>query len=546
MRRSDFDKMWNRKKDWRRLGALVLDEVSMLSASLLDAFDKTVRDIRGSSAAFGGIQLVFVGDFAQLPPVFKSDSSSSTTQAGGQSQPDPVFADKGLAFEGAMWRSAQFAMVVLDNTYRQSEPRFRQALQDIRHGYGDTMAVRWLIETCSSSTRDGAASAAGSADPATGGGGGGSSGEHPQAPFVAPKWMRVREETASAASARALLSRSFVREMARVGKSANTAASAGGTLASAPAAAAAVSIKATKLYPKNVDVDAINSNELRQLAAPLHSFTAADGAEPEGKWKKEWLLEDLKRGCMAPANLGLKVGAEVMLLARIKNTDLVNGSRGRVVGFTESTQGGAGDAVDDPGGGGGGARAGAGAGAGGGAVAGAGVPLCDCEEAPAKLHCGKCSVNFCDDCDEACHAKGAKKAHARVPIEEHLGTGGAGGVPAKQYPIVKFPSVGGGLEITTEVMPHMFETESLGKGVAWREQIPLKLAWAVTIHKSQGLSIDSLEVDLTDCFAVGQAYTALSRARSTKGLLILGTFHPDCVKCDPKVHAFYGFPAQSA
>lgn len=122
---SDFDKMWNRKKDWRRLQALVLDEVSMLSAPLLDAFDDTVREIRGSSASFGGIQLVFVGDFAQLPPVFKSDSSSSssTNQVRGQGQPDPAsFVEEGLAFEGTMWQSAHFEMVVLDTTYRQSEP----------------------------------------------------------------------------------------------------------------------------------------------------------------------------------------------------------------------------------------------------------------------------------------------------------------------------------------------------------------------------------------------------------------------------------------
>jgi ATP-dependent exoDNAse (exonuclease V) alpha subunit len=45
--------------------------------------------------------------------------------------------------------------------------------------------------------------------------------------------------------------------------------------------------------------------------------------------------------------------------------------------------------------------------------------------------------------------------------------------------------------------------------------VPLKLAWAVTIHSSQGMTIDALEVDLgTDIFAFGQAYTGLSRAKS--------------------------------
>eukprot|EP00729_Bicosta_minor_P002582 gene2582-biopygen6057 len=55
------------------------------------------------------------------------------------------------------------------------------------------------------------------------------------------------------------------------------------------------------------------------------------------------------------------------------------------------------------------------------------VPLCGCEEGPATVHCGKCGLNFCDDCDAAGHSKGAKKAHVRIPInKEHLSAGGGG------------------------------------------------------------------------------------------------------------------------
>ena len=46
-------------------------------------------------------------------------------------------------------------------------------------------------------------------------------------------------------------------------------------------------------------------------------------------------------------------------------------------------------------------------------------PLCGCEEGPAKVHCGICNLAFCDDCDADGHARGAKKAHIRIPIEEH-------------------------------------------------------------------------------------------------------------------------------
>jgi hypothetical protein len=188
----------------------------------------------------------------------------------------------------------------------------------------------------------------------------------------------------------------------------------------------------TKLFSHNLDVDRINNNELAKLEDEKKCFEMSGSG-------KEKIIETLKKGCLSPENLELKIGAVVMCTKNNQKEHFVNGTLGIVVGFDEFNG----------------------------------------------------------------------------------------------YPIIKNRN---GRNIVIEPMDWVVEEN--GKIRAQITQVPLRLAWAMTVHKSQGMSMDAAVMDLSQVFEYGQGYVALSRVRRLSGLYLLGLSEhalkvsPDVLKKD--------------
>lgn len=187
-------------------------------------------------------------------------------------------------------------------------------------------------------------------------------------------------------------------------------------------------IEPTRLYTHNIDVDKVNEQALRTLASDEAEYQM----ETTGN---EILVDILKKSCLAPEFLRLKVGAKVMFVKNNFDAGYVNGTLGIV-----------------------------------------------------------------------------KKLH-----------GPSGGPTVETY--------SGDI---IDVLLESWTIEEDGKVKAELNQYPLRLAWAITVHKSQGMSLDAVEVDLSKSFEKGMGYVALSRVRSLEGLTILG-LNDNALEVHPEV-----------
>src|SRR3989344_1285621 len=168
----------------------------------------------------------------------------------------------------------------------------------------------------------------------------------------------------------------------------------------------------TRLFTHNVDVDALNEEQLARLKGKEELFHMQTAG------RKQY-VEQLIRGCLAPERLRLKKDAEVMFVKNEQNFQYVNGTQGRIAGFERG------------------------------------------------------------------------------------------------YPVVRTRAGD-----TIRAFPVSWRREEDGKVLAEITQVPLRLAWAITVHKSQGMTLDEADIDLGRSFVPGQGYVALSRVRALTGLYL--------------------------
>lgn len=199
--------------------------------------------------------------------------------------------------------------------------------------------------------------------------------------------------------------------------------------------------------------------------------------------------DKLLANCMAPPSITLKKGSQVMLIKNIDET-LVNGSLGKVVAFMDEK-----------------------------------------------------TFDYYDEDEEKFQAiedgdlKDEDMTRSRLKLKEMMNKDALGNTSQK-WPVVRFHIADG----TTRDLLCQHESWKIelpnGEIQASRSQIPLILAWALSIHKAQGQTLERVKVDLGRIFEKGQAYVALSRATCQEGLQIT-RFDPKKVMAHDKVRGFY-------
>lgn len=357
-------------KRMEKAKVLIIDEVSMLHHFRLDLVDQVLRAFKKNDLPFGGIQVVLCGDFFQLPPIAR------------KGEPPAKF-----IYHSEVWRKAQFKTCYLEEQHRQTDDESLRILNDIRNNQVSEDTIERLQKTFKKGLS--------------------SSGivQNIQSEFT------DSAESVDSAEFSGDELNMLVGEFESV---IDIATPSEKSTNHKDGEESSFDIVPTRLFTHNIDVDVLNDQALDTISGEeFEYFMEHRGGDN--------LVELLKKSCLAPEHLRLKIGARVMFVKNNFEAGYVNGSLGVVV------------AADDNG------------------------------------------------------------------------------------PVVKL--ING---VLINVQPASWSIEEDGKVKAEIIQFPLRLAWAITIHKSQGMSLDAVEVDLSRSFEKGMGYVALSRVRSLEGLTILG------------------------
>lgn len=242
-------------------------------------------------------------------------------------------------------------------------------------------------------------------------------------------------------------------------------------------------------FPTRNEVDNANALRMRDLVGKINKYEAKD----TGTILDEAMREKLLQNVMAPKCLELKKGSQVMLIKNL-NDSLVNGSLGKVIAFMDERT------------------------------------FSIYSEDPDSFENAYDETNRDFDPDTILRTSNIKaKLAANKSV---IGTKGM------ELPLVRFSNSDGSCQ-TMLIQPEDWKIElPNGEVQAQRTQLPLILAWALSIHKAQGQTLERVKIDLKKIFEKGQAYVALSRATSQAGLEVLN-FDKSKVMAHPRVAEFY-------
>ena len=109
-------KMSRVRRKIRQTNILAIDEISMISSSTLDLIDQVFREVRENNKPMGGMQIIFFGDFLQLPPISRYNENFD------------------FCFNSSTFKELDLQVIILDKIFRQDDANFIKILQDLRFG----------------------------------------------------------------------------------------------------------------------------------------------------------------------------------------------------------------------------------------------------------------------------------------------------------------------------------------------------------------------------------------------------------------------------